>query len=111
MRYDLSFALLSDKYKCNYFKITKNDIELRPIYLRTKEHINGHFLICFISLLIIRMFQYKLDYKLSVERIVRVLNMCSCHSIAKNVMHLVKDINKIDMTDEEKSETVSDLKK
>ena len=57
------------------------------------------------------MFQYKLDYKLSVERIVRVLNMCSCHPIAKNVMHLVKDVNKIDMTDEEKSETVSDFKK
>lgn len=92
------------------FKITKNDIELRPIYLQTKEHINGHFLICFISLLIIRMFQYKLDYKLSVERIVRALNMCSCHPIAKNVMHLVKDINKIDMTDEERSETVSDFK-
>lgn len=91
------------------FKITKNDIELRPIYLQTKEHINGHFLICFISLLIIRMLQYKLDYKISVERIVRALNMCSCHPIAKNVMHLVKDINKNDLTTKDKIETVNDF--
>jgi transposase len=92
------------------FKITKNEIELRPIYLQTKEHINGHFLICFISLLIIRMLQYKLDYKISVERIVRGLNMCACHPIAKNVMHLVKDINKKEMTDDEMNETVEDFK-
>lgn len=92
------------------FKITKNDIELRPIYLQTKEHINGHFLICFIALLIIRMLQYKLDYKISVERIVRALNMCACHPIAKNVMHLVKDINKTDLTDKDKIETVADFK-
>lgn len=91
------------------FKITKNDIELRPIYLQTKEHINGHFLICFISLLIIRMLQYKLDYKISVERIVRALNMCACHPIAKNVMHLVKDINKKDLTTQDKIETVNDF--
>lgn len=92
------------------FKITKNEIDLNPIFLQTKEHINGHFLICFVSLLIIRMLQYKLEYKLSVERIVRALNMCACHPIAKNVMHLVKDINKLDLTDEEKDETVNDFK-
>lgn len=92
------------------FKISKNEIDLNPIFLQTKEHINGHFLICFASLLIIRMLQYKFEYKLSVERIVRALNMCACHPIIKNVMPLVKDINKLDLADKEKDETVNDFK-
>jgi transposase len=42
------------------FRITKSDLKLRPVYLWTKEHINAHFLICFISLLIIRIIQFKI---------------------------------------------------
>jgi transposase len=42
------------------FRITKSDLKLRPIYLWTKEHINAHFLICFISLLIVRIIQFKI---------------------------------------------------
>lgn len=60
------------------FRITKNDLEVRPIYLSTESHINGHFIICFVSLVLIRMMQYKLNNKLSVERIVRALNSCKC---------------------------------
>lgn len=41
------------------FRIIKNDLEGRPIHVWTKEHINAHFLICFISLTIIRLIQYK----------------------------------------------------
>lgn len=60
------------------FRITKNDLEVRPIYLSTESHINGHFITCFVALVIIRMFQYKLNYTLSVERIVRALNSSKC---------------------------------
>lgn len=41
------------------FRIIKSDLEGRPIYVWTKEHINAHFLICFIALTIIRLIQYK----------------------------------------------------
>lgn len=41
------------------FRIIKSDLEGRPIHVWTKEHINAHFLICFIALLIIRIIQYK----------------------------------------------------
>lgn len=41
------------------FRIIKNDLEGRPIHVWTKEHINAHFLICFIALSIIRIIQYK----------------------------------------------------
>lgn len=42
------------------FRIIKSDLEGRPIYVWTKEHINAHFLICFIALTIIRIIQYKI---------------------------------------------------
>ena len=32
------------------FKVIKSVLDARPIYLQTKEHINAHFLICFIAL-------------------------------------------------------------
>lgn len=46
------------------FRIIKSDLEGRPIYVWTEEHIKAHFLICFIALTIIRIIQYKiLKYK------------------------------------------------
>jgi len=41
------------------FRITKSDLDGRPAYVRTPEHINAHFLVCFIALTIIRLIQYR----------------------------------------------------
>jgi transposase len=41
------------------FRITKSDLEGRPVYVRRPEHINAHFLICFIALAMIRLIQYR----------------------------------------------------
>ena len=41
------------------FRIIKGDLEGRPVYVHTPEHINAHFLICFIALTMIRLIQYK----------------------------------------------------
>lgn len=41
------------------FRVIKSDLDGRPIYVRTNEHIQAHFLICFIALTIIRIWQYK----------------------------------------------------
>jgi transposase len=73
------------------FKITKSDLYARPIYVTKDEHINGHFIICYTALLIIRMLQLKLNYELSVERIVRALNFCSCIKISNGIIKLVKN--------------------
>lgn len=107
------------------FRITKSDLIARPVFVRTENHINGHFLICFIALLIIRLLQHKMGYSLSVERIVRALNMCSCSEIQKGKIHVVKKdtfqefdekqsknggvYKLLKITDEE--ETVNDFKK
>ena len=42
------------------FRIIKSDLEGRPIYVWTEEHIKAHFLICFIALTIIRIIQYRI---------------------------------------------------
>ena len=42
------------------FRITKSDLEGRPVFVRTPEHINTHFLICFIALTMIRLIQHKI---------------------------------------------------
>ena len=42
------------------FRIIKSDLEGRPIYVWTEEHIKAHFLICFIALAIIRIIQYRI---------------------------------------------------
>lgn len=41
------------------FRITKSDLEGRPVYVSNPDHINAHFLICFIALTMIRLIQYK----------------------------------------------------
>ncbi|MDR1766144.1 MAG: IS1634 family transposase, partial [Lachnospiraceae bacterium] len=41
------------------FRITKSDLEGRPVRVRTPGHINAHFLICFVALTMIRLIQYR----------------------------------------------------
>jgi transposase len=69
------------------FRITKSDLEGRPVFVRTQEHINAHFLTCFISLTMLRLIQYTIlksqdkdtlnldgwESGLSAERIQRAL--------------------------------------
>ena len=55
------------------FRITKTDLELRPIYLQRKDRIIGHFIVCFIALLIIKKMQKMMGGKYSVETIVEML--------------------------------------
>jgi hypothetical protein len=42
------------------FRVTKSDLEGRPVFVRTPEHINAHFLTCFIALVMVRIIQYKI---------------------------------------------------
>jgi len=42
------------------FRVMKGDLETRPLYVRTQEHINAHLLICMIALVIIRIIQKRI---------------------------------------------------
>ena len=41
------------------FKIMKSDLDARPVYMRKEETIKGHFLICYIAVLLERLLQFK----------------------------------------------------
>ena len=61
------------------FRIMKSDLEARPVFVSTPEHIRAHFLICFAALLIIRMVQHAMgEDVLSAERLARTLNAANC---------------------------------
>ena len=71
------------------FRICKTDLNARPIYVHTDDHIKAHFLICFTSLLIIRLLDYKMgDDFISTERIRRALSGFGCSEISKGIMFL-----------------------
>lgn len=41
------------------FRIMKSELDARPVYLQKENSIKGHFLICYIAVLLIRIFQFK----------------------------------------------------
>lgn len=55
------------------FRVTKTDLDLRPIYLSRKDRILGHFIVCFIALLIIKQLQKTLGNICSVEQLCKTL--------------------------------------
>jgi transposase len=55
------------------FRVTKSTFKTRPIYLSKQEHIEAHFMICFISLLILRILETELKGKYSPCKITESL--------------------------------------
>ena len=52
------------------FRIMKSQLDARPVYLQKQDTITGHFLICYLSVLLMRIFQiYTLADKYSSEEI------------------------------------------
>ena len=55
------------------FRILKSDFESGDIYLSREDRITAHFLTCFISLLVYRILENKLDYKYTNTEIIEKL--------------------------------------
>ncbi len=52
------------------FRLMKSYLDARPVFLQLEERIKGHFLICYISVLLIRILQFKiLNNKHSTEEL------------------------------------------
>ena len=52
------------------FKITKSELDARPVLVWTNDHIESHFLTCFIALVITRLLENKLGNKYSIHKII-----------------------------------------
>ena len=66
------------------FKVMKSDLEARPVYLSRHDHIQAHFLICFVALVIARFLALRLKNKYSIQRIVESLNKASGSRLEEN---------------------------
>lgn len=100
------------------FKVTKSELKDRPVYMSTKEHIEAHFLTCYLALVLCRVLQHKLDKKYSVEKILESLGKCNCYNIEENIYRfnyydeVLADISQIiDIDFSLKNRTLKDIKK
>ncbi len=71
------------------FKVTKSELDTRPIFVRTNEHIESHFTTCFTSLVLIRLLERKLDNKYPTNQILNSLRNYNCINIGENKYQFV----------------------
>lgn len=99
-KYDGYYAIVTSEYKMadkeildvyhglwkieETFKVTKTGFKTRPIYLSKKDHIEGHFLTCFIALTLLRILELKLNNKYSSFKILKSLRKYTCNLTEEN---------------------------
>jgi transposase len=67
------------------FRVTKEELESRPIFLSREDRIRAHFLICYIALVIMRLIQKKTKHKYSCAKLIGVMNKISCSNESENI--------------------------
>ena len=71
------------------FKITKSEFNARPINVRLEDHIDSHFLICFISLVIIRLLQSEINNKYTIKNILEKIKNFECTHETGNIYKFI----------------------
>ena len=100
------------------FKITKSELKTRPVFVWTDESIETHFLSCFVSLLIIRLLEQKLNHKYSNFYVIDSLRNYNSTNIEHDLYlqnfrnDVIKDIEKVfDIDLSKKYLTLTEIKK
>ena len=100
------------------FKITKSEFDARPINVRLEDHIDAHFLICFISLIIIRLLQHDINNKYTIKNILEKIKNFKCTHITGNIYKFIgykKEIQylnrKLEINMDKKYDTREKIKK
>ncbi len=80
------------------FKAMKSQLDARPVYLQKPDSIKGHFLICYISVLLERLFQVKvLDNNFSTEEIMNFIKKFKAVEVSdKKYINITKASSFID---------------
>ena len=71
------------------FKITKSEFNARPINVRLVDHIDAHFLVCFISLVIIRLLQSEINNKYTIKNILEKIKNFKCTHETGNIYKFI----------------------
>ena len=66
------------------FKIIKSEFKARPVYVRKDGHVEAHFLVCFVALVIMRVLEQMLEKKHTVKQIRHSLINYSCSYLEQN---------------------------
>lgn len=66
------------------FKIIKSEFKARPVHVKTDEHVDAHFLVCFVALVIMRVLEEMLDKRHTVKQIRNSLIRYSCSYLEQN---------------------------
>ena len=113
----LNAFLIGQSERKNYMLLT-SELEARPVYVWTKEHIEAHFLTCFVALTIARILENKLEQKYSVGRILDSLSKAECSLVQQNYYlfdyydEVLKDIGLImDIDFGKRIRTLGEIKK
>ena len=67
------------------FRITKSELDTRPIFVKTNEHIDAHFTVCFTALLLIRLLEKRLNEKYPVGQILDSVRQYDAALFDKNI--------------------------
>ena len=100
------------------FKVTKSELEARPVYAWTRTHIEAHFLTCFVALIIARILENKMERKYSIGTILESLSKAECSLIQQNYYlfdyydEVLKDIGRVtDIDFGKRIRTLGEIKK
>lgn len=66
------------------FRVTKSDLEARPVFVSREEHIEAHFLTCFVALVIARILELRLGHKHSISQLLESLAKAECSHLKQN---------------------------
>lgn len=66
------------------FKVSKSSIKARPVHVWNPEHIQAHFLTCYLALMVIRLLEKKLDNRYSPDDILDALRNYRCAPLDAN---------------------------
>lgn len=73
------------------FKIMKSDLDARPVFCQKEDTIKGHFLICYLTVLLERIFQFKiLENKYSTTEIFRFIKDFRVTKAERNYINTAK---------------------
>lgn len=66
------------------FKIIKSEFNARPVYVKKDDHVEAHFLVCFVALIVIRLLEQLIEKKYTVRQIRNSLINYSCSYLEQN---------------------------
>lgn len=79
------------------FRIMKTDFEARPVYLKKDNRIKSHFMTCFISLIVFRYLEKKLNFKYTSAYIIKTLRSMNLTAVGDE--GFIPSYTRTDLTD------------